>query len=428
MNLIDGKIFDTSECDAVLEQLEQRIITTLSKPRVSTEQVIMACDKLVASFNEDEYLSSSIKEFSITGNLIEKYVAEARAMFSEEALRYRVKKELGDNFGFAQSAPSEKGDIITEWILPLGVLLHIAAGNADGLPAFSVLEGLLAGNINILKLPASEGGISVRILMELIRIEPALAEYIYVFDYSSKDIVHMNKLIGSADAVVVWGGIEAVTAFRALLPPNVKLIEWGHKVGFAYVTMDAVNDNELYEIAVNMVSTGQLLCSSCQGVFLDTEDTAELYNFCKRFLSFFERAVEAYAGSMDIGMAAQSALQRRATELETIYTGNKVFGGKECYLIAGKDQILEPSTGFASAWVKMLPRKDLVKTLRPYKNYLQTAALICDNKEKAELTATLLRTGIVRICSGVRMSAAYSGQPHDGEYPLRRYTKITAVE
>ena len=42
---------------------------------------------------------------------------------------------------------------------PLGVLLHIAAGNADGLPAFSVAEGLATGNINILKLPQADNGL-----------------------------------------------------------------------------------------------------------------------------------------------------------------------------------------------------------------------------------------------------------------------------
>lgn len=39
--------------------------------------------------------------------------------------------------------------------MPLGVLFHIAAGNAEALPAYSVAEGLLMGNVNLLKLPAA---------------------------------------------------------------------------------------------------------------------------------------------------------------------------------------------------------------------------------------------------------------------------------
>ena len=55
-------------------------------------------------------------------------------------------------------------NLIEEKKVPLGVIMHIGAGNALGLAAFSVMEGLLTGNINILKLPEYEGGISLKIL------------------------------------------------------------------------------------------------------------------------------------------------------------------------------------------------------------------------------------------------------------------------
>jgi hypothetical protein len=425
MNLVDGKILDTRDCDGVVESIEDRILATLSKPRIAAEQVIRACDRLVAALDESAYLAA-MDELGVPAGLRESYAAEARAMFSGEALRRRMTKELGEGYDRTLSVPGNPG--LAEQILPLGVLLHVAAGNADGLPAFSVLEGLLTGNINILKLPAAEGGVSVRILAELIRIEPLLAEYIYVFDYSSEDIVYMNKLIGVADAVVVWGGIEAVSAFRSLLSPNIKLIEWGHKVSFAYVTRAGMEDDALYGIAVNMASTGQLLCSSCQGIYLDTEDSAECPAFCERFLPLLEKAVAEHAGDPGIGIRAQTALLRYTAELETIFTGRRIFTGENCSLIACKDDTLEPAIGFSNAWVKPLPRTRLLKTLRPYRNYLQTAALLCGAQESRPLADLLLKTGLVRVCSGGRMSATYAGAPHDGEYPLRRYTKIASTE
>ena len=190
MNLVKGKILNSKECDNILENLEQHILNTLNKGQLSTETVIAACNKVVTEFDESEYIDA-ISRLGIDQSLAKSYIDEFRQAFGKESLLRRIEVELG-------SAAAGQ-------ILPLGVLLHIAAGNADGLPAFSVLEGLLAGNINILKLPAAEGGISVRLLQELKKAEPQLAEYIYVFDYSSKDIEHMEKLISAADAVVVWG-------------------------------------------------------------------------------------------------------------------------------------------------------------------------------------------------------------------------------
>ena len=422
MNLAEGRIIGAGECDALLETLTEKILETLAKPRLTPETVIAACEKLVTGLDTERYLAE-MAALGIPRELGSQYIGEARKMFSGEALRFRMALELGENYGLPVVLEDGK---VTRRIMPLGVLLHVAAGNADGLPAFSVLEGLLTGNINILKLPSSGDGASVGLLLELIRIEPRLAEYIYVFDYSSKDIIHMKRLADAADAVVVWGGTEAVAAFRAMLPPNIRLIEWGHKVSFAYVTGGAL-DRQLRGIAQNIAQTGQLLCSSCQGIFLDTDDICELNAFCARFLPILDEAMAA-APVTDIGLKAQTALTLYSAELETIFSGGRVFRGAECSLTALENRLLEPAIGFGNAWVKPLPRKDLLAALRPYKNYLQTAALACGAHEKAELTDILLKTGIVRVCPGERMSAVYSGAPHDGEYPLRRYVKIASAE
>lgn len=428
MNLVDGRILDAKDCDSVLESLGGRILETLAKPRLTPDVVINACDKLAKTLDKSSY-SSALAKVGIPEELAGSYIAEASGMLSGEALRFRLEKEFGQDYDKVLKYTPVGGEKeVTERILPLGVLLHITAGNADGLPAFSVLEGLLTGNINILKLPAAEGGISIRLLGELIRIEPLLAEYIYVFDYSSQDIVHINKLIDAADAVVVWGGTGAVTSFRGMLTPNIKLIEWGHKVSFAYVTQDGMNDGKLAGIAKNMVHTSQLLCSSCQGIFFDTADRKEIEAFCRRFLPILEETVAASAKYTDIGIKAQTALRVYSSELEKIYTGEGLFKGKGCSLRACNNQIPEAAIGFAHAWIKPLPRGQILKALRPYKNYLQTVALLCGEHEKEALTEDLLKTGAVRVCSGERMSVTYSGAPHDGEYPLRRYTKIASWE
>lgn len=210
MNLVNDKIVESKECDAVLEDLNQRIVCTLSKGSLDPERVITACDRLVTGMDKRVYLDA-MAELGIDENLGMSYINEARQMFCEKSLRHRLRMELGENYGKPVTyMPPFRDYSVTENVFPLGTMLHVAAGNADGLPAFSVLEGLLTGNINILKLPAAEGGISVRLLLELIKADPALAEYIYVFDYSSKDLTHMEKLISAADAVVVWGGREAV--------------------------------------------------------------------------------------------------------------------------------------------------------------------------------------------------------------------------
>ena len=48
-----------------------------------------------------------------------------------------------------------------------------------------------------------------------------------------------------------------------------KLIEWGHKTSFAYITEKGMREELLVGLAKHMLQTRQALCSSCQLIFLD---------------------------------------------------------------------------------------------------------------------------------------------------------------
>ncbi|MDR1821256.1 MAG: acyl-CoA reductase [Oscillospiraceae bacterium] len=412
MNLADGKILSQRECGAVLDELQARVAATLKKPALLPETVIAACDRLVKELDE-EYFLRRLGELGIYDEMSRSYLAQAREAFCAEALWERLRLELGED---------------RKNIRPLGTLFHIAAGNADGLPVFSVLEGLLAGNINILKLPSAEGGLSAELLLRLIEAEPILAEYIYVFDYSSDDLVNIARLIAAADAVVVWGGDGAVSALRRAAPPNTRIIEWGHKVSFGYVTPGGLTDDKLRGLARNIAETGQLLCSSCQGIFVDTDDLSEVHTFCERFLPILEAETAKIPRCAEVGYLSALTLELYTAELEAPLTGSRVFRGKGCGLIAKPGGAAEAAPATGAPWVKPLPREEILTRLLPHKNHLQTVGMLCGDGEAEALRETFWRTGVVRCCAGGDMSRFSALLPHDGERPLRRYTKIVAAD
>lgn len=91
-----------------------------------------------------------------------------------------------------------------------------------------------------------------------------------------------------ADGIVVWGGDAAISAVRQFAPVGCKLIEWGHKLGFAYISGYEDKEKELTALAEHIISTRQLLCSSCQTIFLDTNSQEELHAFCEEFLPYLK--------------------------------------------------------------------------------------------------------------------------------------------
>jgi len=93
---------------------------------------------------------------------------------------------------------------------------------------------------------------------------------------------------------------------------------------------------------------------------------------------------------------------------------------------AQNDSELELSYMFKNCWVKPLPAGDIVKQLKKYKGYLQTVGLMCKDN-RPTITDDLIRAGLVRITEPALMSKTVIGETHDGEYPLRRYSKIVEI-
>ena len=66
--------------------------------------------------------------------------------------------------------------------------------------------------------------------------------------------------------------------------------------------------------------------------------------------------------------------------------------------------------------------------LRRHKGHLQTVGLLCPEGQREELAELFLRCGLTRILRPGAMSDVFCGEAHDGEYPLRRYTRMVDIQ
>ena len=430
MIIAKGKQYDSAIQNELLDHLEREINETLTSKTLSMETVIGALDILSHRIAAGEF-DERIARLPMEG--AEQYKQLAVTLLSRAHVEFKIRTELSENsrLSYVTEPPYDLPKLRVK-AMPLGVLLHIAAGNADGLPAYSLAEGMLTGNVNILKLPQADNGLSVEIIMTLIDIEPSLADFIYVFDTPSTDVAAIQRMAELSDGIVVWGGDMAVSAVRKFAPLGARIIEWGHKLSFAYISGYEDKERELNALAEHIMSTKQLLCSSCQTIFIDTEQMEDVYVFCREFLPYLEQAAYAHQ-SHTIGGVAEITLRKYTERLESIFKKtdgdtNQQFKGTLCSLTPCTDSNLELSGMFGNCLVKRLPEKELLKVLRRKKNYLQTAGLICSVDQREHLTELLLRSGVVRITGAGNMSASFAGEAHDGEYPLQRYLRIVNEE
>ena len=418
MIFADGKIRPDQEINAVIAELEvYDLPDTLSGPPLETDVVLDALEALGAELDSGA-LDGLIAQYAPPGAKEE--LDRVRPQISRAALEQRLTLELG---GLAGPRPFGRSEV-----RPLGVLLHIAPGNMAGLPAFTAVEGLLTGNINLVKLPRGDRGLTLAVFQKLTQLEPRLAPYLYAFDLSSKYAGTIKALASLADGIVTWGGDGAVSAIRRLAPPGTRLIEWGHRLSFAYLS--GWEGMDLSPLAEHIVRTGGLLCSSCQVIFLDTDLLSVAERFCKQFLPVLEKAAASHYKNPS--QAAQAALYARETALEQMVDrtafGDRFFHGRGCSITLREDSELELSHLHGNVLVKCLPRQELIPVLRRQRGRLQTAGLICPEGSREGLSALLAQAGVNRITAPGRMSDAFLCEAHDGEYPLRRYVRVVDLE
>lgn len=418
MILYHGEVIDSSKQGEILNTLYDDCLKTLNKPNPLTiKKVINACDALYKKVIAGEYDDIALPLLKMADVSYERFLEMAK-LFSKEGLEYKCRIELGEDYDHLK--PLEKS---IRKRLPLGILFHISAGNVDGLPAYSVVEGLLAGNINILKLPTGDNGLSIKLLLELIKVEPELKDYIYVFDVPSTEVETLKVFAKISDAIVVWGGDMAVQAAKDLSDVTTKIIAWGHKLSFAYATKKA-SDEDLKALADHICFTNQVLCSSCQGIFLDTDSDEECLEFAKRFFEIF-KASNIENGKADLGMRGKNTINLYVEKMEN--KNQIILQDDGISIILKQDSELELSYLFRNIWIKKLPHHKIINQLKKHKNHLQTCGLLCSNDEREYLANILTNLGVVRITKG-DLSRMFLGEAHDGTYALKEYTKIVEID
>ena len=416
MILYHGEIYSDLEQDKLISSLYDDMLLTLKTNRCpSTFKVIEACDRLykrVMNHEFDNIALPLLNALNIPFSSLDHYAR----YFSKEGLLKKVEIELGDLL---------KGELLLDddnvrYYEPLGILFHIAAGNVDLLPAYSVIEGLLVGNINILKLPSGDNGLSVLLLKELIKEEPELSEYIYVFDVPSTEVETIKKLSSFADATIVWGGDKAQKAARNFVDIHSAIISWGHKISFSYVDSN-VKDQELYDLCRSVCLSNQLFCSSSQGIYLNTDSIDDLHALANRLLPIFIKASKD-TNTLPLTMKAKNSVLLYNEKLE----GNtsNIYSGGGISIIVKEDNKLELSYLYQNLWIKPLKEDDIVSVLKPNKNLLQTVSVNKALANSDKIYQSLASAGVTRIVPLGENSRMISGESHDGEYALRRYIRI----
>ncbi len=429
--IINGQLVSQPKFDILLQIIKEQRDFALISP-CPTEILLNACQYFADDLkNNPSWLNNISIIHGLTSIESTSLRKELSLFCQREYLSAKLLREFKTISPFTIRRPNLKENIFEGW-QALGSVLHITPGNAVSLPFMATVEGLLAGNFNILRPSHKDEGLSAALLHHLISFDPSgtLAKYIVVLTASQDQLPALMTLV---DGVSAWGGDTSLNAIRAQLPAGCRFIEWGHKLSFAYLDPSKIQDNTLFDaIAADVCQFDQQACSSPQLVLVNTSDWEKLVEVASTMAQAMTRTSNKYPTLQPSPQeTAEITTQVHLANLESALGAQKVKlwedpNGAWRIILTDKPGI-QASPLFRTLIISSAPAEQLVPLLQPFRRWLQTCALITIPENYPYLAQKLIAAGLTRITAPGAMHEEYPGEPHDGVYALPRLTRRIAI-
>ncbi|WP_189056317.1 acyl-CoA reductase [Longimycelium tulufanense] len=435
-HLWQGEWLGNDEVEQRLASLDSFVHLALERP-LDRQLVISACDRLsVALLDTESSTHARLRETLLAAGSdpdeVTSTLTEVGLFLRREDLERKVRRELGGVDAGRLARPDARTPVFEAWV-PVGVLVHVLPANSATVGPLAIVEGLLAGNLNIAKVSSRDTLFTHHVIAELAALDPSgrIAEHVVVLRFPSHNTAWLDALCTQADTVAVWGGEQAVSSVAEHVPAGCRLVEWGPRISFAYLTADSSTDPAVRRaLAHEVCQAEQQACASPQVVYVDTEDTSEVFAFAQQL------ADELATLSPRIPRQEPELLEQAeisnvtmVAELEAHLGMTRVYSDPagSWRVLADSRSELRTSPLYRTVWVKPLPRRQIVRTLRPMRRYLQTVGLAADRLDTAVLARSFLATGVLRVTPIGSMLESYPTEPHDGVYALPRYSRRVSV-
>ncbi|MDO9181596.1 MAG: acyl-CoA reductase [Bacteriovorax sp.] len=429
-NLWQGTFVDDIEFKKLFESKKDDAEFWSQKP-LPTARLFDLIEKITLNLKErgafyQSLVNDLLERADIGTEEIESSMMALQDFLSIDNLRVKLTRELGSEFPFELKRINFRENHFESWF-PLGVLIHITPNNSPLLGVLGVIEGLLSGNVNILKLARKDSSFAAIFYQELCAIDKSgtLKNYVYIAKISSRDQIFLGNLLSIADVISAWGSEESIKSIKAMAPSRARIVEWGHKISFAYVSKLKSFDQYMFsKLAFEICNNDQMACSSPQCVFIEDASFTDLKKFSESLALVLNQISPTMPRILpNIQEMAELTVASEQVRLNSIFGKSEIIISlkNEWRIFIEDSSNLSASPLFRTIWIKPMPKNKIISKLRPLKAYLQTVGISVDKNEVEEITREFFQAGVQRVRAIGEMTDSYLGEPHDGVYALERY-------
>jgi hypothetical protein len=248
------------------------------------------------------------------------------------------------------------------------------------------------------------------------QVEPKLASCLELAEWKGGTESLEQPLFAEADCVTATGSDQTLDAIRRRLPARARLVAYGHRLSFAYVSSDALArfeiKNTVQRAATDVAAWDQLGCLSPHVIYVEHGATVSPEGFAELLageLATFESTQPR--GKISTEEAATIASRRSFYEIRAASAGDvKLWqsdGSTAWSVVYEADAHFQISCLNRFVYVKPVAHlADALHQAEIVRGQVSTVGLGATGDKAQELATLLARWGVTRICPLGEMQTA----------------------
>jgi hypothetical protein len=367
----------------------------------------------------------------ITGSspaMIRRVLDGMAADWREEACRDLLRAEFDDPAVLDEFRPRRRVPGVEARACGPRLTTHFFSGNVPGVSVTSLVRALLVKSPSFGKSAVGEPLLAALFARGLAEVDPELGAAVAVTYWPGGEREMDGVVIERAEAVVVYGGADAVRSVHARVGPGVRFLGYGHRVSFGVVSRERLSRRDAAGLAeraaLDVATFDQQGCVSPHLFYAEAggEVSPEAWS------EMLAGAMERLEGELPRGRLSpgeSSAIRQLRGEMEFAQlagrgvTMHASAGGTGWTVIHETEPSFSPSCLNRTVRVKSIASIEEVAALvEPVGHLLQTVGIEADEARALPLAESLARLGASRLTRFGRMAWPPPTWLHDGRPPL----------
>jgi hypothetical protein len=316
--------------------------------------------------------------------------------------------------------------------------VHVFSGNVPGVAVTSLVRSLLLKSATLGKAAVGEPLLAALFARGVAEADAELGRCLAVTYWPGGDEAMERAALDAADAVVVYGGADAVSTIRSRTPVTARFIGYGPKVSFGVVGRSALSGADAREAArgaARDASTFDQQGCVSPHLFYVEEGGPVSPDAWAAMLAEEMAGVERELPRGVLAPGESSSIRQLRAEAEFAEAGG---GGVRLHASAEGTAwtvVFDPKPDFTSSCLNRVIRvkpvaslDDVPALVERFGPVLQTVGVAADAESTRVLAEALARVGASRFTSFGQMAWPPPWWHHDGRPPLRELVRWADIE